>query len=678
MASMHWEGAGSESIMPSQEDTSLEATQSGYCDSCPFGRPPNQRADDWHGFLVDYEAVKESAQRGHCQACAGIVEFLKAQEQEPIKLVYRYDNYNGMRLFLVSSEEDDYRRCPVYEFFVKNEEPVGGITPMPYWDDAFGEIDWMRIPSGDTCSTAAFEALGHWISRCKAEHTKCQPADKKLPHRVLEIVETEPLHIRLVENCTQQADYACLSHRWGPQTKPSSLVKENLDLYRAEIPEVKLYPLVRDALEAIIRLGLRFIWIDCYCIIQDDPVDWEVEATNMASIYENAVLTISATFSEDGCSLFSTMSKEFKEFQVTQIRGVSIHIRKQLPHPCVMQYGQVGDSEIQEKFHGPSLSRGWVFQERLLSSRFIHFTSSEIFWECRESTWCECSSREPYWAGLRRQAARTIDEQGWDLIADQYNSTQLSFEKDRLPAIAGVARRYGELNGGLTYLAGLWQEELPAALAWFKPGGGKEERPLEQIAPSWSWTSLPRGMLLLLRTETSFVRVVGVRINPPGADVYMGAKWAELTVEGPMMDLEVYKHSDRVMIGRHGNAFLKIEADFKTDPDDDTKFRSVPDGSKCLLLLMLDGREEFYYFQLYGIVLLQQSSGVHGEDPKFERIGYFGTGARSEIFYVDDSGDYEYCGGNFPSTEDPEDDVARGPPIHWFLDRAETRQVTLV
>jgi hypothetical protein len=41
----------------------------------------------------------------------------------------------------------------------------------------------------------------------------------------------------------------------------------------------------------------------------------------------------------------------------------------------------------------PLLERGWVFQERLLSARAIHFTTNELMWECREVITCEFSSR---------------------------------------------------------------------------------------------------------------------------------------------------------------------------------------------------------------------------------------------------------------------------------------------
>lgn len=655
----------------------LTSPNHGLCDSCPFAAFRGQLQiglKNLHNEPVkelDYEAVKESAERGHCQACAGIVKFLNAQKLEPIKLSYRYQHMSGITVDLIFASRGD---SPTYEFFVQKEEPAGGETltrPDHYLD--YGGILPLCAPSGDTSNKAAFDTLKRWISRCEEYHTLCQPtADKRLPHRVLEIESCDPLRIRLVEDCTRHEKYACLSHRWGEQTRLNSLNKQNLDLYQTQIPEDKFHPLVRDAIAATIQLNLRFIWIDCYCIIQDDINDWEVEAAEMALIYENAFLTISATFSEDGCSMFSKIPREFEAFQVTEIRGSPVYIRKQLPHPCMCDH-----SLRVEALCGPSLTRAWVFQERLLSKRFIHFTSSEIFWECRERTWCECDSKKDDWILRRMHKARTIDRQDWGLIAAQYNDTQLSFEKDRLPALAGVARRYAKLTGGWTYLAGLWKETLPAALTWYKDGWA-EPRPLEQSVPTWSWASLPRGKNLFTHSSKWSEPSARCEIKPTEADVYMSAQWtAEITVEGPMLDLRIYKESGPFLIGRHGNIFLRIWADFKIDPDDETKFRAVPNGSRCLLLLLFDNLTTTSVLTVDGIVLLQQKSSAL-EVPRFERIGYF---PNNGIVYVDKSDEYaEFCGGIFPPWANrmlPWTRLDR-TTFERLLDRAKTRRVTLV
>ncbi|KAI8265546.1 hypothetical protein K4K58_011224 [Colletotrichum sp. SAR11_239] len=46
-------------------------------------------------------------------------------------------------------------------------------------------------------------------------------------------------------------------------------------------------------------LGVRYMWIDALCIIQDSPSDWEKEAARMADVYENAFLTIATDAARD-------------------------------------------------------------------------------------------------------------------------------------------------------------------------------------------------------------------------------------------------------------------------------------------------------------------------------------------------------------------------------------------
>lgn len=662
----------------SQKGTSLKAPQRDYCDFCPLGASP-YKIYEYHRSL-DYEALKESAKRGHCQACAGTVKFLKAKKLKPITLSYHrpypyqdHPKFPGMEVCFTFASGGSHG----YEFFVRNKEHAGKKRTVPSLSLNGTDVPRLRAPSGDTSSTAAFDTLKYWISRCQAEHTQCQPvADKTLPHRVLEIKSIEPLCVRVAENCPRRENYACLSHRWGPQTESNSLKTHDLDLWKVEVPEDRFYPLMRDAIAATFRLGLRFIWVDCYCIFQDDTRDWGKEAANVGRIYENAFLTISATSSEGGCSMFTTLGRELEAFRVAEIGGKAVYIRRRLSHPCGFER-----VTLQEYLLGPLLTRAWVFQERLLSNRFIHFTSEEIFWECRESTWCECESRSLEWKHQRETKDRTIRGQEWQLIAQQYNNTQLTFEKDRLPALAGAARRYAELLGGWTYLAGLWEEDLVFGLIWQK-SAWREPRPLEQVAPTWSWLSLPRGYIeyndLVVQVPMHpKVRLLGYKIDPPGADVYTGAQSTEITVEGPTLAVRVYKRSIDSLIGRHENAFFDFAPDFNTDPDDPTKYRAVPDGSRCLFLpLMGETEEEPSWHDVLGMVMLQQNSGADGEAAKYERIGLFDT-SFSDFCYLDESGDFaEYCGGSFPPFETKT--TRASAPDRWLKDRVKTRRVTLV
>ncbi|KAF7505901.1 hypothetical protein GJ744_012436 [Endocarpon pusillum] len=68
--------------------------------------------------------------------------------------------------------------------------------------------------------------------------------------------------------------------------------------------------------------------------------------------------------------------------------------------------------------------------------------------------------------------------------------TRASFDRkrDQLPALAGIAGRWGELSND-TYLAGIWLSHLPQGLLWSNACPEKP-RPKSYSAPSWSWTSL--------------------------------------------------------------------------------------------------------------------------------------------------------------------------------------------
>jgi hypothetical protein len=142
-------------------------------------------------------------------------------------------------------------------------------------------------------------------------------------------------------------------------------------------------------MQLALKLGFRYIWIDSLCIIQDDADDWEEQSALMSEIYQNAVLTIAATSSNgdnEGCCTRSV--QRTSDIEVTlpdDIGTCHIAVRKPLHHFDT----QTADGLLD---HFPLLTRGWAFQERLLSPRVLHICESELVWECREASKCECGS----------------------------------------------------------------------------------------------------------------------------------------------------------------------------------------------------------------------------------------------------------------------------------------------
>jgi hypothetical protein len=110
----------------------------------------------------------------------------------------------------------------------------------------------------------------------------------------------------------------------------------------------------------------------------------------MAQVYQHSFLTLAATVSSgDSQGCYSEHENNGGTMEINIPPSCStprqIVVRKPLPHWVNLPLSTI-------KTDYPLLSRAWVFQERLLSPRVLHFCGSELVWECRETTTCECGS----------------------------------------------------------------------------------------------------------------------------------------------------------------------------------------------------------------------------------------------------------------------------------------------
>ena len=51
----------------------------------------------------------------------------------------------------------------------------------------------------------------------------------------------------------------------------------------------------QDAVTIVQGLGVRYLWINWICIIQDVQKDWRAESSKMAAVYSNSYCAIAAT-----------------------------------------------------------------------------------------------------------------------------------------------------------------------------------------------------------------------------------------------------------------------------------------------------------------------------------------------------------------------------------------------
>lgn len=137
----------------------------------------------------------------------------------------------------------------------------------------------------------------------------------------------------------------------------------------------------QDAILTVRKLGLRFLWIDALCIIQDDPVDWAREAARMNDVYGSAYLTIVATSASSSADGFLKRAQEMT-CRISYYKDTGAEPAGRFLIAYSRTGGDSGSwcSNVEEARWN---TRGWTLQERLLSKRVLHFTERKLLWECR-------------------------------------------------------------------------------------------------------------------------------------------------------------------------------------------------------------------------------------------------------------------------------------------------------
>ena len=387
---------------------------------------------------------------------------------------------------------------------------AGKPTPWP----AFGKSCQVSVKLG---AESCLDSVRSWIKTCDTHRDCTSTRITKLPRRVLDL----RLHrlrnaISLLE--TKEDDvgtYMTLSHSWGGKQSMKT-TKDTLSERKVAIRISALPQTFRDAVIIARGLGINFLWIDSLCIIQGDRLDWEQESAKMAAIYEGSYLNIAATHansSTGGCfsnrwtnadingSTYKVGVKSYLLQERHDGQDFSLYVRLSL-EPGHQDLG-IEESRLLTRKRAPLLTRAWVFQERCLACRTLHFHSQELIWECKMGLMCECkdlnvryqkNSWHQGWKAkhLSWKAGDLEDLPNlWLAVVVGFSKLSLTHETDRLPALSGMASRFcGSLLK--TYLAGVWKEDIARALLWYVGPHWKStsSRPLPLRAPTWSWASL--------------------------------------------------------------------------------------------------------------------------------------------------------------------------------------------
>ncbi|TVY82614.1 hypothetical protein LSUE1_G001372 [Lachnellula suecica] len=359
-----------------------------------------------------------------------------------------------------------------------------------------------------TTTDRSWNLAKSWLEECFTSHEQCHKLlmQRKLPARLIDVGdENRSPKLVLSAEILNKTRYLTLSHCWGGKTT-TALKLNNLEAFRKKIPLESLSKTFQEAITTAQKLGYHYLWIDALCIIQDDAKDWKHETSLMGNIYANSDLNLAASDSPDGATGLFFNRPEHKILGWKVDCGVEANSFRTESWDCTPQrwrWSAFGNNILN--------SRAWTFQERLLARRTLCFGADEISWECRTVGLSETFPQSVQDAlqtlpGTVSVAKRTpfAGEVTPDLtlewfeIVTGYSAGNLTFAKDKLVAISGVARLFAE-RFGRTYVAGMWKEDLLPQLTWFVPVTNRspeaEQRHVFR-APSWSWASIDSQVLL--------------------------------------------------------------------------------------------------------------------------------------------------------------------------------------
>ncbi|KAJ0295977.1 hypothetical protein COL516b_012033 [Colletotrichum fioriniae] len=216
-------------------------------------------------------------------------------------------------------------------------------------------------------SPEQFVLLNEWLRVCDEQHSHAVDDRTELPTRLLDVGIDPNSTIRLCDGKSLPLErYTALSHCWGVNSQAQvRTLKENIDVFREQIDFGILPKSFQDAVKITRALGLRYLWIDSLCIIQNDKQDWAFEATRMEHVFSSAYCTIAATAASSSAEGFLRQKANHPFVTLEGSGGVFTFVRKSI------------DDFHQDVEQAVLNQRGWVLQERALSRRTLHFTASQ-------------------------------------------------------------------------------------------------------------------------------------------------------------------------------------------------------------------------------------------------------------------------------------------------------------
>ncbi|KAH6992931.1 heterokaryon incompatibility protein-domain-containing protein [Fusarium venenatum] len=453
---------------------------------------------------IKHSLSREKATEKRCSVHTPLLDWVENKYAERNQLEreagYKSRNYEASGFYL-AQKNGDIPSVAVTDYRGRPQGPV--IDP-----------NWIN-----------FGIARSWMNKCITEHkSECQSPLNLQTVSPAWLIDTK-------DDClipgTTSNEYIALSYRWGPSPAPQM----DTDTFnQMSVPgglskqKAFLTPTVRHAIHTVRELGERYLWVDAICLPPDDIEQVSQQLQLMGSIYASAKLTIVA-LDGDANTGFQGLKGESLPRKLPNLfpwkSDTNLLLRNQ-PKLSAM------DVQASEYF-----TRGWTYQEYMLSQRRLIFGNQQIHWKCSCADWHEDlptlqeeqkgKSVRPRSLGFPNIKRGLSDIREFGILINEYSARELKYPEDAYPAADGLLNYLGKLAFPGGFLFGLPKVYFGMALMWSvefgmanpnrpqRPGLVRR-KPSERShsilpnthLPSWSWVGWSGYGVHMLDREAQF------------------------------------------------------------------------------------------------------------------------------------------------------------------------------
>ncbi|KAI0100540.1 heterokaryon incompatibility protein-domain-containing protein [Nemania sp. FL0031] len=331
---------------------------------------------------------------------------------------YGYDGVHGRLCFLkvsitVREPGNSERWAGPSVTLQKSYQVAPSVADIFDSDEHFGECDPLMWPDNEPYVArkrplvADMRLFQKWEGLCSATHDhRCRPGripfDGKHRLTTLRLIDVDTFSLIEIKD-VEDMSWVTLSYVWG-LAPFRTLMKDNLEEFKeaGALGASWVPTTIADAIQVTKGIGERYLWVDSLCIIQDSYADKANFIPYMDVIYGRACVTI---INASGDGAFGGLpgvrpNTRFQAEEPFELDGTWF----MQSHKKMGEYKMLGDSKW--------FTRGWTFQEAILSPRWLVFTPEQVYWECRQATWREDACWElPH---FRQKNQTIIYEPGFD------------------------------------------------------------------------------------------------------------------------------------------------------------------------------------------------------------------------------------------------------------------------